>query len=123
MDVGAEYASAEDAGRKALNPLAVSAIQLQLVVCPPLTSTPVHTCCCMLCGVASCYVSDTTALEDDGLINTSHVQAAIRQQAGSTRDPEHVVVVDAFTGAVVVLLACVCVERLVCAGPVVRSRE
>lgn len=37
------------------------------------------------------------ALEDDGLISTSHVQAAIRMQAGSTRDPDQVVVVNAFT--------------------------
>lgn len=40
----------------------------------------------------------STALEDDGLVSVNHVQAAIRMQAGSTREPDHVVIVDAFTG-------------------------
>lgn len=37
------------------------------------------------------------AMEDDGMVSAGRVQAALRQQAGSTREPEHVVVVDAFT--------------------------
>lgn len=37
-------------------------------------------------------------MEDDGMVSAGRVQAALRQQAGSTREPEHVVVVDAFTG-------------------------
>lgn len=50
--------------------------------------------------LACCYsVCLWTALEDDGLVSIQHVQAAIRMQAGSTRDPDQIVVVDAFMGA------------------------
>ena len=63
----------------------------------------------MLClsGTVDVYA----AMEDDGLVSIDRVRAAIRQQAGSTSEPEHVVVVDAFTGvwlcmAVEVFVAC-----------------
>jgi hypothetical protein len=40
----------------------------------------------------------TAAVESEGLVSISSVQAAISMQAGSTRDPDEVVVIDAFTG-------------------------
>jgi hypothetical protein len=35
------------------------------------------------------------------MVSAAQVQAAIRQQAGSTRDPQHVAIINAFTGACV----------------------
>lgn len=52
----------------------------------------------LLRGCVSVLLLLPAALEDDGLVNINHVQAAIRMQAGSTREPDHVVVVDAFKG-------------------------
>lgn len=52
----------------------------------------------MMCGAAADTCCRTAAVESEGLVSIDSVQAAIRMQSGSTRDPDEVVVIDAFTG-------------------------